>query len=73
MLRFDWLPGASHGALARIFYLEKTYQWLFSHSLQDKHRRPNMAIDINNGDLKTAYGDMRKGQTGYVEVDEITY
>jgi hypothetical protein len=32
-----------------------------------------MAIDINNGDLKTAYGDMRKGQTGYVEVDEITY
>lgn len=73
MLRFDWLPGASHGALARIFYLEKTYQWLFSHSLRDKRRRPNMAIDINSADLKNAYGDMRRGQTGYVEVDEITY
>lgn len=73
MLRFDWLPGASHGALARIFYLEKTYQWLFSHRLNDNHRRPNMAIDINNSDLKTAYSDMRRGQTGYEEVDEIRY
>lgn len=73
LLRFDWLPGASHGALARIFYLEKTYQWLFSHNLRDKRRRPNMAIDINNGDLKNAYSDMRRGQTGYEEVDEIIY
>ena len=31
-LRFDWLRGASHGALARILYMRKTYEWLFSHS-----------------------------------------
>lgn len=73
MLRFDWLPGASHGALARIFYLEKTYQWLFSHSLRDKKRRVNMAIDISNADLKNAYGNMNRGKTGYEEVYEIIY
>nr|WP_315366768.1 prolyl oligopeptidase family serine peptidase [Prevotella koreensis] len=73
MLRFDWLPGASHGALARIFYLEKTYQWLFSHSLRDKKRRVNMAIDISNADLKNAYDNMNRGKTGYEEVYEIIY
>lgn len=73
MLRFDWLPGASHGALARIFYLEKTYQWLFSHSLRDKKRRVNMAIDISNVDLKNAYGNMNRGKTEYEEVYEIIY
>ena len=73
MLRFDWLPGASHGALARIFYLEKTYQWLFSHSLRDKRRRVNMAIDISNADLKNAYGNMNRGKTEYEEVYEIIY
>lgn len=73
MLRYDWLPGASHGALARIFYLEKTYQWLFSHSLRDKKRRVNMAIDISNADLKNAYGNMNRGKTEYEEVYEIIY
>ncbi|WP_455536978.1 carboxylesterase family protein [Prevotella koreensis] len=73
MLRFDWLPGASHGALARIFYLEKTYQWLFSHSLRDKKRGVNMAIDISNADLKNAYGNMNRGKTEYEEVYEIIY
>ena len=73
MLRFDWLPGASHGALARIFYLEKTYQWLFSHSLRDKKRRVNMAIDISNADLQNAYGNMNRGKTEYEEVYEIIY
>ena len=73
MLRFDWLPGASHGALARIFYLEKTYQWLFSHTLRDKKRRVNMAIDISNADLKNAYGNMNRGKTEYEEVYEIIY
>ena len=37
-LRFDWLRGASHGALARILYMRKTYEWLFSHSTTDPGR-----------------------------------
>ncbi|WP_410524551.1 phospholipase [Prevotella sp. OH937_COT-195] len=73
MLRFDWLTGASHGALARIFYLEKTYQWLFSHSMLDKRRHANMAVDISNADLKNAYRNMNRDQILYEEVYEIIY
>lgn len=54
-LLYDWLPGANHGAPARIFYLKKTYEWLFSHSLVDKDRPVNKSIDIGLGDLRKAY------------------
>lgn len=57
-LRFDWLPGASHGALARYFYSNKTYEWLFSHSLDDPDRPVDMVIDITQTDLKQAYRDI---------------
>ena len=60
-LRYDWLQGASHGALARFFYLRKTYDWLFSHSLRDKDRPVNRAIDIGQWELKGAYSDMQRG------------
>ena len=59
-LRFDWLPGASHGALARYFYTYKTYEWLFSHSLSDPDRPVNRDINITQGDLNQAYRDMEK-------------
>lgn len=60
-LRFDWLRGASHGALARILYMRKTYEWLFSHSTTNPGRpvRPDSTID--NSDLKKAYNDMKRG------------
>lgn len=57
-LRYDWLKGADHGAPARIFYLKKTYQWLFSHSLQDNGRPVNRDITIDLLDLKCAYRDI---------------
>lgn len=60
-LRFDWLPGASHGALARILYMKKTYEWLFSHSLLDRERPVRRDISIDNSDLTRAYNDMQKG------------
>ena len=55
LLRFDWLPGANHGRLARIYYLEQTYQWLFSHSLIDNPRQVNRDIVINLDVMSTAY------------------
>lgn len=55
LLRFEWLPGANHGAPARIFYLEQTYQWLFSHSLSDNPRQVNRDIVINLNVMSTAY------------------
>lgn len=51
-LRYDWIKGASHGALARILYMTKTYEWLFSHSLLDKDRAVNREIDIDKSDMK---------------------
>lgn len=62
-LRYDWLKGASHGALARILYMTKTYDWLFSHSLIDKNRPVNKEIDIDKSDLSKAYNDMISGAT----------
>lgn len=60
-LRFDWLRGASHGALARILYMRKTYEWLFSHSTADPGRPVRPDITIDNSDLKKAYNDMKRG------------
>lgn len=60
-LRFDWLRGASHGALARILYMRKTYEWLFSHSTTDPGRPVRPDITIDNSDLKKAYNDMKRG------------
>ena len=61
-LLYDWLPGANHGAPARIFYLKKTYEWLFSHSLVDKDRSVNKSIDIGLGDLRKAYRDVNRNK-----------
>ena len=60
-LRFDWLKGASHGALARIMYMKKTYEWLFSHSLLDDGRPVNKDVDIDKSDLSEAYNDIISG------------
>ena len=55
LLRYDWIPGASHGALTRIFYLSQTYEWLFQH---DKQRNPNQVdrrISITQNDMDDCY------------------
>ena len=59
-LRYDWLRGASHGALARFFYPGKTYEWLFQHTLNDPERRVNLTIDITQSDLTSAYKDIKR-------------
>lgn len=60
-LLYDWLPGASHGALARVLYMKKTYEWLFSHSLTDPDRPVRRDISIDKSDLTRAYDDMKRG------------
>lgn len=59
-LIYDWWQGANHGTPARVFYLKKTYQWLFSHSLVDKDRSVNRDIDISMGDIRKAYHDVNR-------------
>lgn len=67
-LRFDWLPGASHGALARFFYTSKTYEWLFRHSLDDPWRPVDKEVDIKQNDLNSAYKDIQR-RTDQLEIE----
>ncbi len=63
--RLIWTPlkGANHGRLARIFYLPKTYEWLFSHSLADRDRTVNRDYDITVEELadRNLYREVRSG------------
>lgn len=69
-LRYNWMAGASHGALARFFYTDKTYEWLFEHSLRDPWRPVNKTIDITRNDLSQAYRDIvRRTEQLELELD----
>lgn len=59
-LLYSWLPGANHGAPARVFYLRKTYDWLFSHSLADPGRPVCRDYSIGLDDLHKAYRDINR-------------
>lgn len=76
LLRFTKLPGQSHAALAKIFYLDETYEWLFAHRLDDSVRQVNKDIDITTKTMEKAYQNIDRnkikvtvvnGQTGTVE------
>jgi len=60
LLLFDKLRGEAHSKLARIFYLEQTYDWLFSHSLNDSVRKVNKDYTISREIMNTAYNDLAK-------------
>ena len=55
LLMYTWLQGGSHGALARLFYMEKTYEWLFSHSLSDSVKTVHRDFSVSMTDIKHAY------------------
>lgn len=57
-LRFTKLPGMDHGGLARAFYISETYDWLFSHRLDDPDRPVNQDYTITNERLHRAYKDI---------------
>lgn len=58
LLRYDEWKGVNHGALARLFYLKQTYDWLFMHTLDN--RNVDKSISIEQGDTKNAYKDLRR-------------
>lgn len=58
LLRFDWVKGGSHGLLARLFYMQKTYDWLFSHSLDDRPRAVDRTFDIGPSDFEATYREL---------------
>ena len=71
LLRYDWLPGASHGDLARILYLKQTYDWLFAHTTIDNPRTIDKNIPIPMPDLRNAYDYLQPEETRFDIVDRI--
>ncbi len=59
LLRYDWLQGGDHGTPARLFYLQKTYDWLFSHSLHDNPRTVDRTFDIDMNDIRQTYNELK--------------
>ena len=54
-LRYEWIKGASHGDLARYFYLVSTYDWLFMHTLIEPRRPVDTSIQITADERTNAY------------------
>lgn len=60
LLRFDKWHGVNHSQLAKLFYLEETYTWLFDHSKSDSPRKVNKSVGISSNDLGRAYTDINR-------------
>lgn len=71
-LLYNWWQGAGHGAPARVFYLKKTYEWLFSHSLRDPDRHVRRDISIEMSDQRKAYSDITRGGGAPELIDGIS-
>lgn len=59
LLRYNWIEGGDHGTPARLFYLQKTYDWLFSHSLHDSPRTVDRTFDIDMDDIRQTYSELK--------------
>lgn len=57
-LIFDRFKGVNHTRLARVFYLQEPYDWLFAHSLNDSIRALNTDVVITTETLNGAYSDL---------------
>jgi len=58
LLRYDWIQGASHGDLTRIFYLPQAYEWFFQHDKQRNPDKVDRRIDITQSDMNDVYRDL---------------
>lgn len=71
-LIFNKMKGVNHTRLARVFYLDQTYEWLFSHSLSDSARVANKSYTMTNAILKDAYANLEK-KSGIKIVDNNSH
>lgn len=72
LLRFGKLPGQSHSALAKIFYIKETYQWLFSHSKTDSPRKVNKDVTIDVNAMSAAYQNIDRNAIKLKIINGIT-
>lgn len=68
-LLFDRMPGINHSDLAKMFYIDLTYDWLFKHSLTDADRAVNREFKITNEKLNQAYKNIDRTANKFEVVD----
>ena len=60
-LHYDRIEGMDHSSLARMFYMKKTYDWLFKHSLTDEGRNMQPVFEVSKKTLTRAvYSDLKR-------------
>lgn len=60
-LHYDRIEGMDHSSLARMFYMNKTYDWLFKHSLTDEGRNMQPVFEVSKKTLTRAvYSDLKR-------------
>lgn len=59
LLRYNWIRGGSHSLLARLMYLQKTYDWLTAHSSADTPRAVDRSFDIDMNDIRKTYDELQ--------------
>ncbi len=69
LLRYTKLSGQNHSQLARAFYIEETYQWLFAHSRGDSVHTVNRDIIITPTTLEAAYQNVNRANTKIAVMD----
>ena len=60
LLRFDKFVGVNHTRLARLFYIDETYDWLFAHNLADSVRTAYNGVSITKESLNDAFADLQR-------------
>lgn len=63
-LIYDRVPGMNHSQPARFFYLDDSYEWLLSHSLDDPGRPVSARFDIT-GAARYAYAGLNHSRSTY--------
>lgn len=58
LMRYEWMQGYNHSALARFFYMKETYAWLFSHHRSVREVQEPFAV--NASVMANAYHDWNK-------------
>ena len=59
LLIFNKMDKINHSRLARVFYMDQTYEWLFSHALNDSIRTVNRDYTMTNDILDKAYKGLK--------------
>ena len=72
LLRFTKLSGMNHSQLARAFYLQETYDWLFSHSRADSVKTVNRTVSITPAVMNTAYQNINRSNTHITFINGVT-